>query len=132
MRHLDPTFIKKRIQNSPEAAGKNFMSYICCNYWLVKTFAEPFLNTSHTVQTLIYSSAECAHKCRSRLSCIGARDVESGDDEVNSKFEDERKGRNSTFTSTMPTSLVAKCFYYTAVAIAYSILVLFIVASFSV
>lgn len=133
MRHLDPTFIKKRIQNSPEAAGKNFMSYICCNYWLVKTFAEPFLNTSHAVQTLIYSSAECAHRCRTRLSCLSAaRDVESGDDEVSSKFEDERKGRSSSFSSSLPTSIVAKCFYYTAVASAYSILVLFIVASFSV
>jgi hypothetical protein len=109
------------------------MSYICCNYWLVKTFAEPFLNTSHTVQTLIYSTAECAQKCRSKLSCISVgRDVENGDDEVNSKYEDERKGRNSSFTSSLPTSLVAKFFYYMAVTIAYSILLLFIYASFSV
>ena len=109
------------------------MSYICCNYWLVKTFAEPFLNTSHTVQTLIYSSAECAQKCRSRLSCFSiTRDVENGDDEVDSKFEDERKGRSSSFTSSLPASLIAKLFYYAAVTIAYSTLVLFIYASFSV
>ena len=46
VRHQDPTFIKKRLQGGGEAAGRNILSFICCNYWLVKTFAEPFLNTS--------------------------------------------------------------------------------------
>eukprot|EP00596_Hydrurales_sp_CCMP1899_P005470 CAMPEP_0119035292 /NCGR_PEP_ID=MMETSP1177-20130426/2218_1 /TAXON_ID=2985 /ORGANISM="Ochromonas sp, Strain CCMP1899" /LENGTH=439 /DNA_ID=CAMNT_0006993315 /DNA_START=123 /DNA_END=1439 /DNA_ORIENTATION=+ len=33
VRHQDPTYIKKKLQRSPEAAGRNFMSFICCNYW---------------------------------------------------------------------------------------------------
>ena len=46
VRHQDPSFIQKRVQGGGEAAGRNILSFICCNYWLVKTFAEPFLNTS--------------------------------------------------------------------------------------
>ena len=66
-RHRDPSFIKKRLQ-VPEAAGRNFISFICCNYWFVKTFAEPFLNTSHNVQSLVHGTAECVQRSRSRLS----------------------------------------------------------------
>ena len=72
------------------------------------------------------------YKCRSKLSTIDSRDVEIGNDETGSKFEDERKGRNSTFTSSSPTSVIAKFLYYMAVILAYSIILLFIYASFSV
>ena len=63
VRHHDPSFIKNRLQD-PEAAGRNFMSLICCNYWFVKTFAEPFLNTSHNVQSLVHGTTECVQRSR--------------------------------------------------------------------
>jgi hypothetical protein len=123
VRHLDPSFIKRRLQKSPEAAGKNFMSIICCNYWLVKTFAEPFLNTSHAVQTLVHGSTDCITRSKSKLSCV--------DEENFSKYDDERKGRNTAFSPNSST-IIAKILYYTAIFIAYTIILCFIYASFTV
>lgn len=128
MRHQDPTYIKKKLQRSPEAAGKNFMSFICCNYWAVKTFAEPFLNTSATVQTLVHGSTDCLVRSRSRLSCN-----ETGESEASSsRYEDERKGRNASFPSHQTSSLITKILYYSAVFVAYAIILLFIYASFTI
>ena len=131
-RHRDPSFIKKRLQ-VPEAAGRNFISFICCNYWFVKTFAEPFLNTSHNVQSLVHGTAECVQRSRSRLSCVELSRITDADDEAasSSRFEDERKGRTATFTPTS-TSCVAKAAHYLAVSIAYLIILSFIYASFTV
>jgi hypothetical protein len=132
VRHLDPAFIKKRLQKSPEAAGKNFMSYICCNYWLVKTFAEPFLNTSHTVQTVVHGSAACFQRSKSRMNCAESGLAESEEEESSSKYEDERKGRNTAFSSSTPSSLISRILYYVAIFFAYSIILMFIYASFTV
>ena len=133
VRHLKPSFMKSRLKKSSEVAGKNFMSFICCNYWLVKTFAEPFLNASHTVQTLVYSSSECIKK--SRMACTDIkgekREDGNGDIENSSKYEDERKGRSTAFyhASTTP---IAKLLYYVAIFLAYSIIIFFIYASFTI
>jgi hypothetical protein len=132
VRHLDPAFIKMRLQKSPEAAGRNFMSYISCNYWLVKTFAEPFLNTSHTVQTVVHGSAACLQRSKSRMTGAESGLAESEEEESISKYEDERKGRNTAFSSSSPSSLISRVLYYVAIFIAYSIILMFIYASFTV
>ena len=106
------------------------MSFICCNYWLVKTFAEPFLNTSHAVQTLVHGSSDCILRSTTKLNFGG--DVRQKNDEENlSKYEDERKGRNTVFT-TPSSTVIAKILYYTAIFIAYTIILCFIYASFTV
>ena len=131
MRHQDPTFIKRRLQKSPEAAGRNFMSFICCNYWLVKTFAEPFLNTSHTVQTLVHGSTDCLIRSRSRLNCAeSSAEVDEEQSQI-SRYEDERKGRSSTFSSSTSTC-IARFLHYTAIFLAYGIILIFIYASLTI
>ena len=135
MRHQDPSFIKKRLQESPEAAGMNLMSFLCCNYWMVKTLAEPFLNTSHTIQTLIYSLSDCVSTVRSKTNCACLELNDSVDldyMESNSKQEDERKERNVLFSSTSFSSILVKIAYYATVFIAYTIILIFIYASFTV
>jgi hypothetical protein len=132
VRHQDVTYIKRRLQKSPEAAGKNFMSFICCNYWFVKTFAEPFLNTSATVQTMVHGSTQCIHHSRARLSCNNLQTaVEREEANLSSRYEDEGKGRNTSFAPAT-SNLLAKILYYTAVFFAYAIILLFIYASFTV
>lgn len=135
MRHQDPSFIKKRLQESPEAAGMNLMSFLCCNYWMVKTLAEPFLNTSHTIQTLIYSLSDCLDTVRSKTNCACLELNDSVDldyMESNSKQEDERKERNILFSSTSFSSILVKIAYYATIFIAYTIILIFIYASFTV
>jgi hypothetical protein len=135
VRHQDPSFIKKRLLESPEAAGMNLMSFLCCNYWMVKTLAEPFLNTSHTIQTLIYSLSDCVSTVRSRTNCACLELNDSVDldyMESNSKQEDERKERNILFSSTSFSSVLVKIAYYATIFIAYTIILIFIYASFTV
>ncbi len=131
-RHADPMFMKNRLSESPEAAGRNFISFICCNYWLVKTFAEPFLNTSKGVQNIVYGSAECIQYSRSRLNCgeIANSEVEEGFAD-NSRYEDERKGRNAPFAVTS-ASCCAKTLYYVAVFGAYFLILMVIYAVFTI
>lgn len=51
VRHQDPMFMKRRLQ-VPEAAGRNILTVLCCNYWLVKTIAEPFMSTSQVINVI--------------------------------------------------------------------------------
>ena len=126
-------FIKRRLESSPEAAGRNFLSFICCNYWLVKTFAEPFLNTSHGVQNLVEGTTECVHHSRSRLNCAEYEASEGNREEENlsSRYEDERKGRAPQFTSARSTFL-ARFVHYTTIAFSYGIILLFVYAAFTI
>jgi hypothetical protein len=131
--HADPMFMKKRLQSSPEAAGKNLMNYLCCNYWLVKTFAEPFLNTASGVQNLVHGTSECVAHSRSRLNCTehsytALAEREQMESE-NSRFEDERKGRSVPNTTT---SLLSRILYYAAMVASYIIIAFFIYAAFTI
>lgn len=122
---------------SPEAAGINLMSFLCCNYWMVKTLAEPFLNTSHTIQTLIYLLADGFNTIKSKIHCCCCEVVVKIEDDLdymesNSKQEDERKNRNLSFTSTSVSSIIAKFGYYATILMAYAIILLFIYASFTI
>ena len=131
MRHQDPSFIKRHLQQSPEASGRNFLAFICCNYWFVKTFAEPFLNTSHGVQNLVHGTTECVQSSRSRLNCTAEAFEKSIDEEQSSRYEDERKGRNVAFSSTT-SMIVAKTVHYTTMAASYAIIAVFIYAAFTI
>jgi hypothetical protein len=133
VRHQDPSFIKRRLQ-VPEAAGRNFLSFLCCNYWFVKTFAEPFLNTSHSVQTLVYGTQECVVKTRSRMNCSSAHFLPTAaDDERSSisRYEDEKKGRNPVFAPNSSTCLT-KTLHYLAITVAYGMIAAFIYAAFTI
>jgi len=130
IRHRDPDFVKTYIQSSQEAAGKNLLSYICCNYWLIKTFAEPFLSTTKGAQNLVDNASLCVSHSRSRLTCTDLSDLEH-DYIHNSRYEDERKGRSAAFTS--PTSTcITRTLHYITIAFSYMIILVFIYASFTV
>ena len=126
VRHRDPSFIKRHLQQSPEASGRNFLAFICCNYWFVKTFAEPFLNTSHGVQNLVHGTTECVHHSRSRLNCVEG----AAEDHLSSRYEDERKGRNVAFSSST-SMFVARTMHYSTLAVSYAIIAVFIYAAFT-
>lgn len=129
MRHRDPTFCKRFLQSSPEASGRNFLAVLCCNYVFIKSFAEPFLNTSKNVQTLVDNTSQCVHHSRSRLNCASMEYL-SPDEEYyleKSRYEDERKGRFSNQTSAM----IAKVVNVVAIVLSYALIVLFIYASFT-
>jgi hypothetical protein len=136
----DPTFIRKRVQSSSEAAGVNYLSVICCNYKLAKAIAEPFLNTTTGVQNFVHGSRECLTQSRSRLNCaeMTMSEVEEKFNETSSKYEDERKGRNQSCTwSTIVspqggTSTFWNVLYYVAIACAYTIVILFIWLAFTI
>jgi hypothetical protein len=134
----DPMFIKKRLQSSPEAAGRNYLSILCCNYKLFKLIAEPFLNTTQTVQNFVHGSRECLSQSRTRLSCadLTMSEVEEKFSE-NSRFEDERKGRNNAcawgaLTSHSVLSNLGNICYYVAIAAAYAIVIIFIWLAFTI
>lgn len=59
MNHRDPSFIKRYMQQDTETAGQNFMATICCNYWLTKAIAGPFLKTSMGVQNVYHGAHDC-------------------------------------------------------------------------
>lgn len=66
--HRDPINMKRHLEN-PEGAGVNLLSILCCNFWFIRTFATPFLNSSRVVQDFAEGGAECVSLSRSRLSC---------------------------------------------------------------
>jgi hypothetical protein len=68
VKHRDPAFLKRHLSN-PEGAGRNILSVLCCNFYMIKIMAEPFLNTTRGVQDMVENTAECVTATRSRLSC---------------------------------------------------------------
>ena len=59
VRHRDPSFIKRYLQQDPEAGGKNIMATLCCNYWFTKAIAGPFLKTTVGVQNVYHGAQDC-------------------------------------------------------------------------
>ena len=102
---------------------------------MVKILAEPFLNTSHTIQTLIHLLSDCLNTVRSKTNCVCLEFNDTLDldyMESNGKQEDERKQRNILFSSTSVSSALVKIAYYVTIFIAYAIILIFIYASFAV
>lgn len=124
MNHRDPAYCNSFIQSSPEAAGRNILSVLCCNYVLIKSFAEPFLNTSRGVQNIADGTIQCVHHSRSRLQCAST-DHLSPDEEYyleRSRYEDERKGRVTYNTY----SIIARVMHNLAIAFSYLLILLFV------
>lgn len=83
-KHQNPLLMKKYLEH-PEGAGRNMLSLICCNFWGIRTFAEPFLNTTRVVQDLAENSAECVQMSRSRLSCSSGDWDENNENDIESQ-----------------------------------------------
>lgn len=121
-KHRDPAFLHKHLQ-SPEGAGRNLLSLLCCNFYLIKMVAEPFLQTSGKVQEAVDGAAECVQHTRTRLSCAdflssaalsslpssghlplshshNGGDVESGGMHARTHEEDSKKGRKCVYLTT--------------------------------
>lgn len=130
VRHMDPQFIKKYMQSSPEAVGKSFLSFMCCNYRLVKAIAEPFLNTTASVQNVLYGTSECVRESRSRLNCSEFSHNNALHDD--SRYEDERKGRSAVFNTAVSSSLLSRTLHYLTMLVSLTIIIIFIIASFTV
>jgi hypothetical protein len=112
-------YIKNRLASSPEAAGKSFISFICCNFWLLKkcagkivanyflllsTALEPLLSTAQAIQNIVYGAQECVASARAKLQwnlqCeIGPR-LDEG------RYEDEKKPK------VPGCFLIARLFHY--------------------
>jgi phosphatidylinositol alpha 1,6-mannosyltransferase len=97
-KHRDPSLMKRHLE-SLEGAGVNFLSIICCNFWFLRTFASPFLNSTRVVQDFADNTAECVSLSRSRLSCqSGEWEAALADEELgspvfgnNGKYERKEK-----------------------------------------
>jgi glycosyltransferase involved in cell wall biosynthesis len=136
MRHRDPDYIKRYMQSSPEAEGKNFLSFICCNYWAVKTFAEPFLNTSLAAQNFVYGTTECVQQSRTRLNCADSSFVSAprkdSHDQVDSKYEGEKKGKLTSMFSVNTWIFLGKLLHYLTIIVSFGIVLLFFAAQLTV
>lgn len=149
VRHKDPTYIKRHLQKAPEAEGKNILQWLCCDYWLVKTIAEPFLKTSVGIQHVYTGAQECVSTSRNRLSChsLASMDYSSLENRFGSpdfdpemEAEEEKKGRvffmtNSCANGAGPISVnvcVQRGLHYGTITFSYIIIFIFIYASFTV
>jgi len=151
VKHKDPTFIKRHLAKSPEAEGKNILTWLCCDYWLVKAIAEPFLRTSVGIQHVYTGAQECVSTSRNRLSChsLASMDYSSleGRYEGNTYYdaeieaEEEKKGRMiwqwpsavSNCGKHLGTNFCfSKGLHYATVSFSYLIIFFLAYASFSV
>jgi hypothetical protein len=132
VRHKDPNFMIQRLKSSPEAAGKNILSFLCCNFWLIKNFAEPVLNTTSSVQNVALSTTECVnnsrHRCSERFTCTRNTNKGNNMESKDVRYEDERKGKR---TSAQLVFLM-KALSNTATLFSYIIIGLLIYVSFTV
>lgn len=144
IRHRDPNYIIQRMKSSPQAAGNNLLSYLCCNFWLIKNFAEPVLNTTSSLQNVALTSSECIHHTRNRCndrcssgwftrgrseSGDGGELVKGDSKERYEDVKDERKGKK---VSSAQFVFLMKALSNTAVIFSYIIIGLLIYVSFTV
>lgn len=142
----------KRHLSNPEGAGRNILSVLCCNYYMIKILAEPFLNTTRGVQDMVDNTAECVTVTRTRLSCtdfLSSANLsslpEEGDLEMGALLSPKRpkKGNNATNCQQATSYLscvLAPCTNMStsrvrnivAICCAIAIVFTFIYASFSV
>lgn len=133
VQYRDPTFMKKFLQSSPEASGRNILSTLCCNFWLLKVTAEPFMNSTKGVHLIVDTTQLCVSQSRARLNC-SSNEEEDEDiqtsvyDSEQSRYEDERKGRHSSANH----ALIARFFNGFALAFSYALIGMLMYASFTV
>lgn len=144
VKHRDPTYIKRHLQQSPEASGKNYLAFFCCQYWLVKTIAEPFLKTSVGIQNVYVGAQDCVSTSRTRLSChsLAAMDYSSLENRPSASSphathtpnaaEEEKRERMAQMVSLSLTACFSKGLHYVTIFMSYGIVLLFVYASFTV
>lgn len=137
VRHSDPFFIKNRLKSSPEVAGRNILSVMCCNYALIRHILEPILNTTNSFSNAAQSCNECGTSCKSRgMSCASNCPCGLGSYclPTTNIRKDHEKGRHDAYT--MRTSQQVAWFVnaanWTGGVLAYALILLFIYASFTV
>ena len=143
-KHRDPSFLKQHLTR-PKAKGWNFLSVMCCNYFLVKKLAEPFLLTSRGVQDMVEGGVECISLSRSRLSCSEymntATDIEEGDNQRSVLYDDavdrnqKRKTRRFFPAFAMPKlagPVMLRLLKYFTTLCAIMLILLFVYATFTV
>lgn len=140
IRHRDPNYVK-HLMSTPHGQGRTFLSLLCCNYSLVKTWAEPFLHGVAGVQSVAESTKECLNDPRSFVPCNGNNNNNNGNGNVSnnclsqcnclstskSRYDDERKER-------MPSGFLMnsiKIINWVAIISSYFIIGLLIYASFT-
>jgi glycosyltransferase involved in cell wall biosynthesis len=105
-KHKDPSFLKRHLA-TPEGAGRNILSVFCCNYYFVKLFAEPFLNSSRGVQDLVDNTSNCVEISRSKLSCdfLSSANLHGQDEEsqTESKYDHDKFKKSARKTSMLTT-----------------------------
>lgn len=129
----------RRHLERPAAAGKNILSYLCCNYALAKIVVEPFLQTTGKVQDLVDSSTECIQMSRSRLSCSeflssAHLDEEEGNASNTANAEDEsgkKKKRFGWCSTSVQVGRYEKLVHYITITFTVCLIALFIYASFT-
>ena len=95
--HQDPTYIQKHMLSSPEAAGKSMLSFLCCNFYLMRIIFEPLLQTMNTVQIIVTCASECAQSSRSKISdCCCIVKIKEGYCQ-NRLGDIQRKGKNYNY-----------------------------------
>lgn len=93
VKHRDPAFLKEHLKQ-PEAAGRNCLSFICCDYYFVRQIAEPFLASSRQVQDLVDSTQQCVESSRTHLSCEAL--LKLGQDAERGQSEDDEEAGGSS------------------------------------
>lgn len=151
MKHRDPSFLKRHLQ-SPEGAGRNILSVLCCNYYLIKIIAEPFLNTSRGVQDMVENTAECVQVTRTRLSCTDFlssanltalpedSDLENGALATLKKYDENRKSRKpsalsncyNSCCSVLTNATTGRVIHWFGFIVSIGIVFIFVYASFTV
>jgi hypothetical protein len=123
--HQDPTFIKRHLQASPEAAGRNYISMMCCNYWFVKSYAEPILTTTASFQNLASASTECIQTSRSKFSCANFQYLNT--EIIESRYDDERKARLNQ--AAIWTKHITTTLHYISIFVSYLLIVVLLYVS---
>ena len=128
--HRDPTYIKKHMQSSPEAAGKSMLSFLCCNFYLMRIIFEPLLQSMNTVQVIVTGASDCAQSSRSKVcDCCCIVKIKEG--YCQNRLSDiQRKGKNYSYAWLLV--LANKFFHVLSMSASVFIILLISYAAFTV
>ena len=156
VRHADPKYIKSLMEEHPEVTGRNFLSTLCCQYFIVKRVVEPFLDGSARAQDFINwisgvvvatgsgnwaaVTSKCSPCSCSTCSCFcGKPSSKEKETDGDISSSDEELGRTSTSPRSrirspmaMSCNFLLRAMNFFAIAASYIIIALFVYASFTV
>lgn len=142
--HRDPKYLPALLEEYPEVGGRNFLSTLCCQYFIIKRVLEPFLDTSSKVQDLAnwvvalsrggWAPSKCS--CCALPACFSACKPAPKQKSSLEDSSDEEFMRSSRPRARSPAGLSLVFFMralnFTAIAASYVIIALFVYASFTV